>query len=140
MTEQKELAPCQFCGAVPEPVQEDQTISTSKRRASSGLVVAPLDRPTLHCLDSVRVGGVITEVTRILHFYDISARRGAPMRSFGVHSNGPLHRKATRRYGTPCGRTAWSAPKKCSIRRAGKVAGAPGQMKKYPASSIWDST
>jgi hypothetical protein len=38
-------------------------------------MVAPLDRPTLRRFDSVRVGGVIAEIPRILHFYGFAACR-----------------------------------------------------------------
>ncbi|SIT38594.1 hypothetical protein BN2476_170202 [Paraburkholderia piptadeniae] len=48
-------------------------------RGLSAVLIAPLDRPTLRRFDSVRVGGIVTEVTRILHFYGFTASRVAPI-------------------------------------------------------------
>jgi hypothetical protein len=116
--EQKALAPWPFCGAAPTPVQGAQIIGISapfrevRKRALSGSVVAPLDRPTLRRFDSVRVGRIFAKVTRILHFYGISVHQCAPVDLCAGVVTGHLHRAATRRCETPCSRTAWLSPKK----------------------------
>jgi hypothetical protein len=71
---------CPFsCGAVPKPVYGGQIIGMPtpfrgiRTCALSRSDVASLDRPTLRRVDSVSVGGIIAEVTRIHHFYGIYA-------------------------------------------------------------------
>ena len=80
MAEQKELASRPFGGIV----QEDKSLTYRndpegiRMRALSGWVLAPLDRPTLRRFDSVRVGGKVAEVARILHL-DSLPGRGTPV-------------------------------------------------------------
>jgi hypothetical protein len=94
MNEQKALAPWPFCGAVPKPVRGAQIIGISapfrevRKRALSGSVVAPLDRPTLRRFDSVRVGRIFAKVTRILRHLRPPMRAGRSLRG---RSNGHLH-------------------------------------------------
>ena len=48
-------------------------------RCLRAMLVAPLDRPALRRLECVRVGGIVAEVTRILHLDGIATHRGAPV-------------------------------------------------------------
>ena len=100
---------CRFsCDAVTKPVHRGQIIGIPalfrgiRKRALSESVVAPLDHPTLRRVDSVRVGGTVAEVTRILHFYGISARRRVPIDFLHGRNNGRLHQEAKRRCETRC--------------------------------------
>src|SRR6266404_2498594 len=48
-------------------------------RGLSRVLVAPLDRPALRRLNSIRVGAIVAEVARILHLDGLAAHRGAPV-------------------------------------------------------------